>query len=263
MALTHRCFADATAILCVSRGVSDYVARFPEARGKAFVAANGVDLERFDVSRQPPGDRMTFCFVGTLRPWHGVENLARAFLRLWRERPQLRLRVVGDGPAAASLQAVVSENPESIGAIECVGAVPPERIPSLLADCQVGVAPYPPLDGFYFSPLKIAEYMAAGLPVVASRQGDIPEYLEHGRTGWLYDPRDPEALFGALRAAADSRPATIGQMGRAARAEVAARFTWRSVARRVLAEALRAPRVSRRDFSSSGSPDREPTWVGS
>ena len=57
--------------------------------------------------------------------------------------------------------------------------------------------------GFYWSPLKIFEYMAAGLPVVAPRIDRIPALVEDGREGILYDPAEPGALAAALEKLTD------------------------------------------------------------
>jgi glycosyltransferase involved in cell wall biosynthesis len=62
----------------------------------------------------------------------------------------------------------------------------------------VAVAPYPQLEQFYFSPLKIYEYMAAGLPVIASDIGQISELIEDKVNGLLVPPDDLNALTGCL-----------------------------------------------------------------
>ena len=61
------------------------------------------------------------------------------------------------------------------------------------------VAPYPALAGFGYSPLKLYEYLAAGVPVVASDIGQVAEVLGGGRWGRLVPPGDPAALAVAVR----------------------------------------------------------------
>ncbi len=97
----------------------------------------------------------------------------------------------------------------------------------------MGVAPYAAEQEFYFSPLKIYEYMAAGLPVVASRVGHLSEVVADGTTGVLTPPGDASRLAAALALLAGSGDlrATLGAAGRAA---VLARHSWDSVAGRVL-----------------------------
>ena len=70
------------------------------------------------------------------------------------------------------------------------------------------------------SPLKVLEYLAAGLPVVASRTGPVEALVEDGRDGLLVEPGDVEALAAALREAEALPPERLAAMGRQARADV-------------------------------------------
>jgi glycosyltransferase involved in cell wall biosynthesis len=98
---------------------------------------------------------------------------------------------------------------------------------------DLAVAPYPDLPDLYFSPLKVYEYLAAGLPVVASAVGQVPAALEGGRLGTLVRPGDAGALadaLAALRADVVRRTA----LRAATRAAAVERHTWRAVVDRVL-----------------------------
>ena len=98
---------------------------------------------------------------------------------------------------------------------------------------DAAVAPYPRRSPFYFSPLKVYEYMAAGLPVVASRIGQLTELLEDGGCGVLCPPGDAGALADASPAAARSRAAPPAR--RRARTKILREATWDGVACRLLA----------------------------
>jgi glycosyltransferase involved in cell wall biosynthesis len=113
------------------------------------------------------------------------------------------------------------------------GAVAPEAVPGLLASMDVAVAPYPRLAHFYFSPLKVYEYMAAGLPVVASRIGQLAQVLRHEVDGLFCPPGDAHALAAALERLR-AEPALRRRLGLAARAKVLREHTWEAVARRIL-----------------------------
>ena len=80
-----------------------------------------------------------------------------------------------------------------------VGAVHPAEVPSFIRAMDVAVAPYPPQERFYFSPLKLLEYMATGRAVVASRIGQLAELIRDANTGLLVPPGDAAALAGAVR----------------------------------------------------------------
>jgi glycosyltransferase involved in cell wall biosynthesis len=104
---------------------------------------------------------------------------------------------------------------------------------------DIGVAPYTAQDGFYFSPLKVAEYLAAGLPVVVSDQGDLREIV--GDAGVLVPPDDVAALAAALaRLVRD--PSLRRTLSTAARLRAVA-LDWLQVAGRVEAiiTSVRAP----------------------
>jgi glycosyltransferase involved in cell wall biosynthesis len=171
-------------------------------------------------------------FVGSLKPWHGLPTLVEAFALLQGRHPDARLRVVGEGPEGPRLLEDLSRRGLS-GAAELTGAVPPGDVPGLLAGMDAAVAPYPRLKRFYFSPLKVYEYMASGLPVVASRVGQLDGLIDDRVNGLLCPPGDATALAAELeelRGDAGLRR----RLGAAARAAVVRDHTWEAVARRLL-----------------------------
>jgi glycosyltransferase involved in cell wall biosynthesis len=111
--------------------------------------------------------------------------------------------------------------------------VDPAEIPGLLVSMDATVAPYPRLGSFYFSPLKVYEYMAAGRAVVASRIGQLDGLIEHEVSGLLCSPGDPVELAEALLRLR-REPALRDRLGRAARAKVRRTYTWNSTVRRIL-----------------------------
>ncbi len=229
--VARRVFGAASALLPVSSEVAGYLGRFSGAQRKCHVTPNGVDPARF-APPQPNPDHFTVGFVGTLKPWHGVEILLKAFALLADELSSARLIIVGAGPEGERLEAQVV----SLGLSDRVrftGAVVPHEIPSLLAQLDVAVAPYPDLPGFYFSPLKVYEYMAAELPVVASRIGQLGDLIYEGENGLLCPPGDVSALAVALRRLSHD-PALRARLGRAGKATVLRGHTWDAVAARIL-----------------------------
>ena len=177
-------------------------------------------------------DRVVVTFVGTLKPWHGVADLITAAALA---RQQWSLRIIGDGPEMDTLRAQA----ERLGVeADFRGAVAPEEIPAHMAGAAIGVAPYPDLGGLeqqYFSPMKVLEYLAAGLAVVASDVGQIPQLLEEGsqRHGVLVAPSDPTALAAALDDLAAS-PQRRARMGRSGRVLAEERHSWNRVVTRIL-----------------------------
>ena len=98
---------------------------------------------------------------------------------------------------------------------------------------DIGVAPYLKLETFYFDPVKVIEYMAAGLAVIASRQGSIDRTVDHGKDGLLVPPNDVEALARAITTLAGDT-ALREDFGEVARQKIARNQSWDVVARRIV-----------------------------
>lgn len=231
-------FAAATRIVAVSDAVRAYVDRFGAGHDKVVTVPNGVDPDRYAPTPSRRRSTFTVGFVGTLKPWHGLDTLAEGFAELHRRRSDARLLVVGDGPERPALEARL----DALGvraAATLAGARPPSEVPTWLGRMDVATAPYPPQAGFYFSPLKVFEYLAAGLPLVASRVGQLETVLRHDVTCLFAEPGDPRSLADALD--------TLHQdvelrrtLAFAGRALVARDHTWDRVVRRSL-ERVPAP----------------------
>jgi glycosyltransferase involved in cell wall biosynthesis len=222
----------ATAVVCVSGPVADW-ARTMSGRPEAImVLPNGVDTDRIYPGTSPQAaadEPCTVGFVGTLKAWHGVEFMIDALSRV--EGSGWRLLVVGDGPMRAEL----TERAAAAGVdAEFTGAVAPEQIVDQLHRMDLACAPYPGTGDHYFSPLKVYEYLAAGLPVVASSIGQIPDILDHGRLGRLVTPGDIDDLAAALHRLRSDRTERLRLAG-AGRQAALTRHTWTGVVERAFA----------------------------
>lgn len=228
-----RVFSTASTVICVSKQVAEYVKRYPNTKSHVHVLPNGVNVSRFKASSSGRSrHEFTIGFLGTLKPWHGVETLLESFRQFHRRYPKSRLLIVGDGPEREKLEAIIASYQLS-SAVTFTGAVSPEAVPELLSKMNVAVAPYPVLENFYFSPLKILEYMAAGVPVVASRVGQISELIDDGTSGLLYSPGDINALTLALFDIFH-KPALAENLACAARQKAEKHYSWDATVTRML-----------------------------
>jgi glycosyltransferase involved in cell wall biosynthesis len=243
--------ARADAILAVSTPLRDYAISLGAEPDRVHVVPNGVDAELFKPGepdlevrkRWGLDDDPVLGFVGGLRPWHGVEVLPELLSRLVGRFPDLRLVIVGDGQLRGELERDLEERGLAHGAV-FTGSLPHEKVAALIHRFDVALAPYPrPAHAFYFSPLKLFEYMACGAPVVAASLGQIAEVVRDGETGLLYPPGEFDALVASCERLLED-PDLRRRMGRAAAKEIHGRYTWDHNAARVidLAQDLMAAR---------------------
>ena len=235
---TRRVMTVAGAVLAVSEPVAEYVKTQRLNQKGIYVVPNGVDLSRFAQDPSPAFPRMqdefTIGFVGTLKPWHGVSELLKAFALTLSKIPRARLLIVGDGPERERLELQAAQLlGENCDKVMFTGAVQARDIPAYLQKMDVGVAPYPADENAYFSPLKVFEYMAASLPIVASNVGQIAELIVNSESGYLVPPGNAQALSEILVMLAQD-PAQCRELGANAKALVQSRFTWSSVVARIL-----------------------------
>ncbi len=163
----------------------------------------------------PPRTEMAdfplFVFAGRLVPEKGAETLLQAFARVFSEAPSARLILAGEGPLRTSLQALAS----ALGlshAVEFRGHLATSEVQDLVCRAWAVCVPSQWEEPFGFI---AAEAQMAGVAVIASRTGGLTDIVEHGRTGWLCRPGDPDTLAEALLAAASDQrvTATAGRRG--------------------------------------------------
>jgi glycosyltransferase involved in cell wall biosynthesis len=176
--------------------------------------------ERLRAEWSVPPEGVAVVFAGSFRAWHGVHVLEEAARRL-RHRRDI-VFVLAGGPEAGAGRGYNGRR---------LGKVPYERMPELLASADVGVAAYDTARlaqlrlGFYWSPLKVFEYMASGLPTVTIARAPLTEIVRPEREGLHVPEADPEALAAALeRLAGDAALRTA--LGTSARARVTELYSW-------------------------------------
>jgi glycosyltransferase involved in cell wall biosynthesis len=204
-----------TTTICVADGERDAGLRARTCRrDRTVVIHNGVPL---DVPRRPAGvaSPVTLLSVGRLRAPKDFLTLVRAMAAL--EPGSACLRIAGDGPDRAAVASEVARL--GLGdMVELLGTR--SDVPELLAGADVFVLSSDS-EGL---PMSVLEAMAAGLPVVASAVGGVPEAVRGGETGTLVPPRDSAALAQALiRLVAD--PALRARLGEAGRRRVEREFS--------------------------------------
>jgi glycosyltransferase involved in cell wall biosynthesis len=245
----------ADAVIAVSAALREHVLALGVPGERIHVVPNGVDPGLFQPAPRAAEVRRRWGlnggpilgFVGGYQPWHGVQLLPSLLERLLPRHPGLRLVIVGDGRGRDAFEREIAAS--GLGEhILITGALPHEDVPALIREFDVAIAPYPtPRHDFYFSPLKLFEYMGCGVSVVAPRLGQIEEVVRDGETGLLYSPSRLDECEAACDRLLSDR-ALADRLGRAAAEETHRNHTWDQSAARVtrIAEGLIAEPAARR-----------------
>lgn len=171
-------------------------------------------------------------FSGFVRDWHGVDRILRFLAKA--SKPDLHLLVVGDGPARSGLEDL-ARSLQIADQMTITGVVQRNEMADHIAAFDIALQPAV-VD--YASPLKLFEYMAQGLPILAPDKPNITEVLTSGDDGLLFKPDAMEAALSML-----VEDEALRQRLRSAAHETLVRrdFTWDGNARRVesIAEALK------------------------
>jgi glycosyltransferase involved in cell wall biosynthesis len=175
------------------------------------------DLERFESAAGPEkrhwAERV-FLFSGALIHRKGADVLGRAFVRLARELPHVRLQLLGEGDLRDALMQTLQPVRERV---EFLGFKDWPELPACYAKADILCVPSR-YDGWG---LVVPEGLASGLPVIGTdRMGAAVELIETGRNGWLLPAGDEAALFAVMRQAAVLSPATLAELSQQARKSV-------------------------------------------
>lgn len=234
-----RLWRGADRVVCVSEALGRRIAAAGAEPARVRVAPNGVDAEAFTPDR-PKGtlrqmlglglDAVLVGWLGALSPGRGAREFVRLLGQTLPQVPEAWGVVIGGGPLEEACRTLARESGVA-DRVRFVGPVAHGRVPDLLVDLDVAVACYPARADFYFSPMKVAEYLACGLAVVAGRTGR-DQAVEDGVSGLLVDPDDPEA-FARATVALCRDPGLRARLGGGARARALAGPTWLGNARLV------------------------------
>lgn len=178
-------------IICVSEALSKELIQLGVDPKIPETIYNGVDFDMF--SSDPESKRnKTILYVGNLKESKGVLDLARAFLAIKDEEKDLKLVIAGSGPAENELHRLLSDCKDRV---VFAGSISHRQVPRLMNQACLLVLPSHN-EGV---PNVLLESMACGTPVIATRVGGIPEVVEEGVTGLLFEPGDITKLSHALK----------------------------------------------------------------
>jgi glycosyltransferase involved in cell wall biosynthesis len=193
-AVSRWTYRRASRVVAVSTAIRDVLVDgygVPSTRVEVLAAVPRVPIRAHTAPRSSER-RAVVGFAGRLTQEKGVDVFLRAACLVSGVFPEARFVVIGDGRLRRELEALADDMGLLEEKVRFLGFR--DDAADLIAGLDILAVPSRS-DG---TPLVVGEAMAAGVPVVASRVGGLPDQVTHGRTGLLVNPDDPEGLAGAI-----------------------------------------------------------------
>ena len=189
---------------------------------------NGVDIERFNSKRLKKKDEneIKFLFAGRLETQKGIKYLIRAVEILLNRTDNFKVLLIGDGSQREELEDLICRNNLNDHMV-CFGIITDDELRDLYCTYDAFILPSV-WEGF---PLTILEAWAAGLPVISTNVGGIPDICENNKNALLVPPKNPEALASAMYMLIKDEGLRnkLGNNGR----KLSLDYTWRYIANRI------------------------------
>jgi glycosyltransferase involved in cell wall biosynthesis len=174
-------------------------------------------------------DSVVIGFVGGFYPWHGVPVFIEQIAPLLKERKDVSLLLVGDGPERKSAEDTARHQGVS-GKVFFLGSVDHSLLPGILSCIDIGVMPH---SNNYGSPMKVFEYMSMEIPVVAPKFPPLEDVIRDGENGFLFSSGSYKEMVGKIsRLTCDSDLRKV--VGQTARKDVVAVHNWNRNVERIL-----------------------------
>ena len=194
----------------------------------------GVDAEYFSPLETNYKDKtdlayrkhVRLVFTSSFLKWHGASDLVKAVAMLYEYN--IEVFMIGDGPCRAEAELLANE----LGLhnkISFLGYVEYEKIPYLLNLCDIAVAPYTSeltgLRAKIATPIKVLEYMSAGLPTIVSDAGNKQNLIENQFSGLIFQTDNQDSLIDKIRELIMD-PQKCKNLGENARNIILEKYTW-------------------------------------
>ena len=153
------------------------------------IVPNMLEIEMYPYRPPVETDATVFICTRNFEPYYDIPTLIKAFALVKNDLPESTLRLVGDGSQRSFIERMITGSGLN-GAVHLVGRVSPEKIPHYLNTSDIFVNSSV-VDNY---PNSILEAFAAGLPVITTRTGGIPQIVTHRQNGLMVAPQDYKTL---------------------------------------------------------------------
>ncbi|MEM2768828.1 MAG: glycosyltransferase family 4 protein [Candidatus Pacearchaeota archaeon] len=191
--IEKKIFENSDIIICITENLRKFIIEnFKVSSNKIYVIPDAVKEEWLNIKRE----KGEFIFyAGSLEDWKGLEILIKAMSYL----PQEKLIIAGEGKELGNLKRLTKEL-KLEERVKFLGHIPHEQVPIYLSRSKLGIlSNIEKSNSLFTSPLKLFEYMALGLPIIASDIPPFREILTHGENAYLVEPENPKALAEGMR----------------------------------------------------------------
>ncbi len=157
--------------------------RAQQLNPNCIVIPNGTNLKSFPRPNQTKREPI-LVYAGSIDEWAGLRLVIESFVLIKKRVPWTKMKIIGDGKEKPALEALV-ENLSLEDSIMLTGKLPYQKMAELLCNYSIGIAMFKPgKAATYASPLKLFDYMAAGLPIIATEIGDIGRIMKESKSGF-------------------------------------------------------------------------------
>lgn len=226
-------------IIAISDVFKEYLTGQGIPPDRITVVPNGADPEKFrpglrgkEIRKKLGIDRrVVIGWAGSLYGWSGLECLLEMAKRVLETRRDAVFLFVGGGKNRQIMESTF--RPEDLNArVFLTGMLPYPEIPDYMDAMDVVIVPYPKIDFWYPSSMKLFEYMSSGKAVVASAVDQVKDVIRDGRNGFLFEPDNRDEFVRKVLQLVDD-PVLCRKMGLAARKTVLENYSWDRHARKM------------------------------
>ena len=230
----------ADAVITQSKQLTEYYINHGIEPEKIHTIPNAADVNKFQpqdrdekiMEKYNLKNKIVIGWIGAGVSWTGIDILNETMHKLMKQYPSLMCLMLGSKKNMDFFRNHFQGNGYADRFV-LPGFVPHEEIPKYLSCMDIVLAPYPQLDFFYASSMKLFEYMAAGKAIVATRIGQIADVIEEGKNGFLFDSETPGELYEKVHKLILSEDLRK-KFGRNARLDAEETWNWDSVAKKMV-----------------------------